>query len=123
MVALVTLLNLPSYMLPAVVLLSTSCCKNEAWNTPIDEPELGLHPVAIGLIAGMIKQRSIDRQIIVATQSPRFVDSFDLDEIIVLELRDGRTECRKLDAREYQRWLEEFSPGQLWEKNLVGGRP
>ena len=107
--ALVTLLNLPSYMLPDVVLL--------------DEPELGLHPAAIGLIAGMIKQRSMDRQIIMATQSPRFVDSFDLDEIIVLELRDGRTECRRLDAREYQRWLEEFSPGQLWEKNLVGGRP
>ena len=107
--ALVTLLNLPSYMLPDVVLL--------------DEPELGLHPAAIGLIASMVKQRSVGRQIIVATQSPRFVDSFDLDEVIVLELRDGRTEPRRLDAQEYQRWIEEFSPGQLWEKNLIGGRP
>ena len=89
----------------------------------LDEPELGLHPAAIGLIAGMIKQRSIDRQIIVATQSPRFVDSFDLDEIVVLELRDGRTECRRLETHEYQRWIDEFSPGQLWEKNLLGGRP
>ncbi len=107
--ALVTLLNLPSDMLPGVVLL--------------DEPELGLHPAGIGLIAGMIKQRSKERQIIVATQSPRFVDSFDLHEIVVLELRDGRTECRRLEAHEYQRWIAEFSPGQLWEKNLLGGRP
>ena len=107
--AFVTLLNLSSDMLPDVLLL--------------DEPELGLHPAAIGLIAGMIKQRSIDRQIIVATQSPRFVDSFDLDEIVVLELRDGRTECHRLEAHEYQRWIDEFSPGQLWEKNLLGGRP
>ncbi len=61
--ALVTLLNLPAEMLPDVLLL--------------DEPELGLHPAAIGLIAGMIKQRSVDRQVIVATQSPRFVDSFE----------------------------------------------
>ena len=107
--ALVTLLNLPAGMLPDVLLL--------------DEPELGLHPAAIGLIAGMIKQRSVDRQLIVATQSPRFVDSFDLEEIIVLDLRDGQTVCRKLDPDEYRVWLDEFAPGELWEKNLLGGRP
>ena len=107
--ALVTLLNLPSDMLPDIVLL--------------DEPELGLHPAAIGLISGMIKQRRLDCQFVVATQSPRFVDSFGLDEIIVLELRDGRTEFRRLDSHEFQRWIDEFSPGQLWEKNVLGGRP
>ena len=82
-----------------------------------------MHPAAIGLIAAMVKQRSVDRQIIVATQSPRFVDSFDLAEIVVLDLRDGRTVCRKLDPDEYQVWLDEFAPGELWEKNLLGGRP
>ena len=107
--ALVTLLNLPAHMLPDIVLL--------------DEPELGLHPAAIGLIAAMVKQCSADRQIIVATQSPRFVDAFDLAEIIVLEIRDGRTECRRLEAHQLQHWIDEFSLGQLWEKNLLGGRP
>ena len=107
--ALVTLLNLPSHMLPDVVLL--------------DEPELGLHPAAIGLIAAMVKQCSADRQVIVATQSPRFVDSFDLDQIVVLENRDGRTECRRFETQDLQHWLDEFSLGQLWEKNLLGGRP
>ena len=108
--ALVTLLNLPPEMLPGVLLL--------------DEPELGLHPAAITLIGGMIKALAEERQIIVATQSPLLVDAFDLDEIFVLDLQDGRTEIRKLDPDKYQQWLDDsFTPGQLWQKNLLGGRP
>ncbi len=71
----------------------------------------------------MIKQVAVDRQVIVATQSPQFVDAFDLDEIVVMDLRDGRTVCRTLDPDEYQVWLDEYAPGQLWENNLLGGRP
>ena len=108
--ALVTLLNLPSGMLPDVLLL--------------DEPELGLHPAAIALVGGMIKSLAKDRQIIVATQSPLLVDPFDLDDIVVLELRDGRTTFRRPDREGYQRWLDEgFMPGEMWQKNLIGGRP
>ena len=108
--ALVTLLNLPLGMLPNVLLL--------------DEPELGLHPAAVALVGGMIKALAADRQIIVATQSPLLVDAFDLDEIAVLDLQDGRTTARRPDADEYRRWLEEgFTPGELWQKNLIGGRP
>ena len=108
--ALVTLLNLPLEMLPNVLLL--------------DEPELGLHPAAIALVGTMIKALAVDRQIIVATQSPLLVDVFDLDEIIVLNLQDGRTTFRRPDAEEYRRWLDEgFMPGEMWQKNLIGGRP
>ena len=108
--ALVTLLNLPPEMLPGVLLL--------------DEPELGLHPAAISLVGGMIKALAEERQVIVATQSPLLVDAFDLDEIFVLDLRDGRTEICKLDPDKYQQWLDDsFTPGQLWQKNLLGGRP
>ena len=108
--ALVTLLNLPPEMLPGVLLL--------------DEPELGLHPAAITLVGGMIKALAEERQVIVATQSPLLVDAFDLDEIFVLDLRDGRTEIRKLDPDDYRQWLNDsFTPGQLWQKNLLGGRP
>lgn len=108
--ALVTLLNLPPEMLPDVILL--------------DEPELGLHPAAIALVAGMIKSLSIDRQIIMATQSPLLVDAFGLEEIFVLDLKDGRTEFRKLSPDDYQVWLDDnFTPGELWQKNLLGGRP
>ena len=107
--ALVTLLNLPPEMLPGVILL--------------DEPELGLHPAAITLIGEMIKSLAEERQIIVATQSPLLVDAFGLDEILVLELEGGETVIRRLDADDYRTWLDEFSTGELWQKNLLGGRP
>ena len=108
--ALVTLLNLPPEMLPDVILL--------------DEPELGLHPAAVTLIGGMINSLATERQIIVATQSPLLVDTFDLDEIFALDLQEGRTQFRKLDPEKYQIWLDDgFSPGELWQKNLLGGRP
>ena len=108
--ALVTLLNLPPEMLPDVILL--------------DEPELGLHPSAVALVGGMIKSMSAERQVIVATQSPLLVDAFDLDEIFVLDLEQGKTKCRKLNTCDYRSWLEDgYSPGDLWRKNLFGGRP
>ena len=107
--ALVTLLNLPPEMLPDVLLL--------------DEPELGLHPAAVTLIGEMIKSLAVERQVIVATQSPRLVDVFALDDILVLGLQDGRTEVRKLNPDDYQVWLDEYTSGALWEKNLLGGRP
>ena len=108
--ALVTLLNLPAEMLPDVLLL--------------DEPELGLHPAAVDLVAQLIMRQAEDRQVILATQSPLLVDAFDLDQIVVLELQDGRTECRKLNPDDYRVWLDEdFTSGELWRKNLLGGRP
>ena len=108
--ALVTLLYLPPEMLPDILLL--------------DEPELGLHPAAITLIGEMIKMLAEERQVVVATQSPLLVDAFGLDELFVLELREGRTEVRRLEPDRYRAWLEEdFTPGDLWLKNLLGGRP
>lgn len=108
--ALVTLLNLPEEMLPSVVLF--------------DEPELGLHPEAVALVGGMIRSVAHDRQVIVATQSPLLVDEFGLNEIQVLELRDGRTEIKTLNPEEYGEWVEnDYTNGQLWRKNLLGGNP
>lgn len=122
--ALTTLLNLPSEMLPDVILL--------------DEPELGLHPAAIALVGGMIRALAVEKQIIVATQSPLLVDAFGLNEIVVLEMRDGKTEVRRIEkakenkdgeeneeseGNEYQHWLDEFTTGELWQKNILGGQP
>ncbi len=108
--ALVTLLNIPREMLPGIVLL--------------DEPELGLNPAAIALTADMIKSLSVDVQTIVATQSPLLVDEFDLEDILVLEARDGRTRLKRLVAEDYHHWLkDDFTAGELWQKNLFGGRP
>lgn len=108
-IALVTLLNLPREMLPDVLL--------------IDEPELGLHPVAIEMIAHMVMQIAGDCQVILATQSPLLVDYFGLDQTIVLDIRSDRTEVHTLEKENYERWLQECSPSDLWRKNLLGGRP
>ena len=113
--ALATLLNLPEKMLPRVILL--------------DEPEIGLHPTAVDLIGAMIRSRTHERQIIVATQSPLLVDAFELDEFFVLSLRgDGQTEFLKLKSGDYKHWLEEeyttnLTTGELWQKNLFGDSP
>lgn len=108
--ALVTLLSLPTEMLPDVIL--------------IDEPELGLHPFAVSLIGSMIKSRTIDRQIIVATQSPELVNAFDLQDIYVLELANGRTIVKRVVESEQESWVRDgYAPGQLWLMNALGGRP
>ena len=108
--ALITLLNLPGEMLPDVILL--------------DEPELGLHPAGITLISRMILNLSHDRQILVATQSPLLVDAFSLDAIIVAECPNGKTQFTHKAPQEYQQWLDDgFTAGELWLKNVLGGRP
>ncbi len=104
---LLTLLNLPDEMLPRIILL--------------DEPELGLHPAAIALISHMVKSLARRRQVIVATQSPHFVDAFGLGEMVVLNLREGRTEVDKPDSTKFGHLLKEYSTGELWRKGVLGG--
>ena len=90
----------------------------------LDEPELGLHPAAINVIAGLIRAVSEKVQVIVATQSTAFVDCFDLSDIVVVE-REGRESVfRRLENTEaLNEWLEEYSLSELWQKNVIGGRP
>ena len=111
--ALATLLNLPPSMLPNTLLL--------------DEPELGLHPAAISVIGELIRSAALDRQVVVATQSPLLVDEFDLNEILVFELQNGQTQVRRFDRADdqsrYRNWLNLYSLGELWQKNVLGGRP
>lgn len=108
-IALATLFLQPVSMRPSVILL--------------DEPELGLHPYAIHLLAAMLDQASLDTQIVVATQSPVLLDYFNPEDVLVAERVDGATEFHRLDSERLAVWLEDYSLGQLWEKNELGGRP
>ncbi len=91
----------------------------------IDEPELGLHPTALQLIADLIRQASFESQIIVATQSVDFLNQFEPHQILVVEREEDSEETlvKRLDATELEGWLEDYSVGDLWLKNVLGGKP
>jgi predicted ATPase len=94
----------------------------------IDEPELGLHPYAITLLAGMLRSAAARTQVIVSTQSVTLVNQFAPEDIIVVDREDdedGRTQSvfKRLKQENLDDWLEEYSLGELWEKNVLGGRP
>ena len=108
-IALTTLLVQPAPLRPSVVLL--------------DEPELGLHPSAITLLASLVKQASVETQVILATQSPIFLDHFEPEDVIVADRVDGATNFTRLEPQKLADWLNDYSLGQLWEKNELGGRP
>lgn len=89
----------------------------------IDEPELGLHPFAIQKLASMIKSASVKTQIIVSTQSIHLVDQFSADDIIVVERETNQTVFKRQSEKALSSWLEEYSLGDLWSKNVLGGSP
>jgi predicted ATPase len=108
-IALATLFLQPESCRPSVIL--------------VDEPELGLHPSAITLLASLVKQASVKTQAILSTQSSLLLDHFQPEEVLVADRENGGTRLARLDADKLSTWLEEYSLGQLWEKNELGGRP
>ena len=108
-IALTTLFLQPKQYRPSVII--------------IDEPELGLHPYAITLLASLIRQVSADTQVIVATQSSLLLDHFDPEDVMVSDRINGSAQFTRLSSAELESWLEDYSLGQLWEKNELGGRP
>lgn len=89
----------------------------------IDEPELGLHPYAIEILAELIQAASQRTQVVISTQSPALVDYFLPEAVIVVNRDDGASTFRRLDAESLTGWLEDYSLGDLWRKNIVAGGP
>lgn len=110
-VALATALLSPPNLMPSTIVL--------------DEPELGLHPLSLAKLAGMIKMASSISQVIVATQSPVLVNAFGLENICVIDSdrNNGSSNVRRLSADAYKDWLSEYTVADLWEKNVIGGQP
>lgn len=89
----------------------------------LDEPELGLHPFAIVQLAELLRQASVRGQVLFATQSVTLLGQFELSDLIVAERRDGASRFHRPDPESLAQWLDEYSLGDLWEKNLLGGGP
>jgi predicted ATPase len=107
-IALATLLLQPA--LPSVII--------------IDEPELGLHPVAITKLAGMIKSAAARGcQMIISTQSVNLISQFNPEDIITVDRKDGQSVFNRLDKNALESWLENYSLGELWTKSVINGQP
>lgn len=108
-ICLATVLLQPEAFTPATIL--------------IDEPELGLHPFAIAVLGGMMKAASRQHQLIVSTQSVELVNEFDAEDLIVVDKQGGVSAFTRLDDAALSEWLVDYSLGELWKKNVLGGRP
>jgi predicted ATPase len=108
-IALFTALGQPAEALPAFF--------------SIDEPELGLHPAALMILASLVRSVSAHAQILLATQSPALLDLFDPREVIVTEREQAASSFRRLDPDQLAGWLEDYSLSELYDKNVLGGRP
>ncbi|MFZ6844955.1 AAA family ATPase [Undibacterium sp. RuTC16W] len=108
-ICLATVLLQPEEFMPAAIL--------------IDEPELGLHPFAIAVLGGLMKSAADKHQLIISTQSVELVNEFDADDLIVVNKHDGASTFERPNGAALDEWLAEYSLGDLWKKNLLGGRP
>lgn len=89
----------------------------------VDEPELGLHPYAIKVLAGLIRSAAHEKQIIVSTQSVELLNEFDPEDVIVVDRVEGKSSLRRLTQEELEGWIDDYTLGELWQKNIIGGRP
>ncbi|MHB1422876.1 MAG: AAA family ATPase [Gemmataceae bacterium] len=108
-IALAALLLQPEDKLPLLIAL--------------DEPELGLHPSALEILAGMAKAASLHCQLLFATQSSVFLDHFEPDNVVVVNCKGGVSEFQRLPADKLDAWRADYTLGEIWEKNVVGGGP
>lgn len=89
----------------------------------LDEPELGLHPAALEVLAELVKSASKENQVICSTQSVTFANQFNADDFIVVDQEKGASTFKRIDEKELRGWLEDYAMGDIWTKNLIGGRP
>jgi len=90
----------------------------------LDEPELGLHPYALDVMAGLVSQAAVRTQLIISTQSAALLNAFEPDHIAVIDRHEGQSRFRRLHKDDLGAWLDgQYTLGDLWQKNVYGGGP
>lgn len=108
-ICLITLLMQPEDELPGLII--------------VDEPEIGLHPYALNVVAALFGNASHHSRVLISTQSASFLDNFDPEDVIVVNREGRESQFERLNPSELEAWLEEYSLGEVWEKNVIGGGP
>jgi predicted ATPase len=108
-ICLATLLLQPTRLQPDLIL--------------IDEPELGLHPYALAVLASLLRQASETRQLLVSTQSVELVSEMEPEDLVVVSRSGDGSTFNRLEPEHLEDWLEEYAMGELWKMNVLGGRP
>ena len=89
----------------------------------LDEPELGLHPAALEVLADIVKATAKENQVICSTQSVTFANQFSPEDFIVVDQEKGASTFKRVNEDTLKSWLEDYSMGDIWSKNIIGGRP
>lgn len=89
----------------------------------LDEPELGLHPAALDVLADIVKATAKENQVICSTQSVTFANQFNPEDFIVVDQEKGASTFKRVEEDELKDWLEDYAMGDIWSKNIIGGRP
>lgn len=90
----------------------------------LDEPEIGLHPYALQVLAAICQQTAeAGVQVILTTQSPALLDQFDARDVITVDRHEGSSRYQRLDADALHEWLKDYTLSELWIKNVYGGSP
>ena len=108
-IALATLLMQPRGSLPLLIAL--------------DETEIGLHPAALTLLASMLKSTSDECQLGISTQSSTLLNEFNQADLIISVSHGGHTAFERMNGNELESWLDDFTLGQLWERNIIHAGP
>lgn len=89
----------------------------------IDEPELGLHPYALEVLAQLLKESAQRTQLVISTQSAPLLNQFEPQEVVVVERMEGASHFRRLEAEPLAEWLKEYALGELLQKNVIEAGP
>jgi predicted ATPase len=89
----------------------------------LDEPELGLHPYAITLLADLLRSAATHTKMVVSTQSVTLINQFSPEDVIVVDRVGGESVFRRLSTADLADWMDGYALGELWEKNVLRGRP
>lgn len=90
----------------------------------LDEPELGLHPFALTVLSDLIKGISAKgTQVIISTQSVPLIENFTINDIIIVEKAGKESLFKRSDIEFLKEWVDDYTLGELWEMNLLVGRP